>query len=111
MKLVLPLIPYAYSTRTAIFRLILLLNITAEHTLHSRVKDPITQNQDCCFSYNYIITVYINVLILSWNLKKIVGLSFSEFCFKHFVHFIVCYIATEQLFSTPTLNQVYVIQN
>ena len=28
---------------------ILLLNVTAEHTLHSRVKDSITQNQDCCF--------------------------------------------------------------
>ena len=40
----------AYSTSTAIFRLILLLNVTAEHTLHSRVKDSITQNQDCCFS-------------------------------------------------------------
>ena len=86
-------------------------NVTAEHTLHSRVKDPITQNQDCCFSYNYRITVNINVLILSWNLKKIVGLSLSEFCFKHFVHFIVCYIATEKLFPQPTLNQVNVIQN
>ena len=42
--------PYAYSTSTAIFRLILLLNVTAEHTLHSRVKDSITQNQDCCYS-------------------------------------------------------------
>ena len=28
----------------AIFRLILLLNINAEHTLHSRVKDSITHN-------------------------------------------------------------------
>ena len=35
---------YAYSKSTAIFRLILLLNITTENTLHSRVKDPITHN-------------------------------------------------------------------
>ena len=35
---------YAYSTSTAIFRLILLFNITPQCTLHSRVKDSITHN-------------------------------------------------------------------
>ena len=43
VKLVLPL-PNAYYTIAAIFRLILLLNITPEHNLHSRVKDFITHN-------------------------------------------------------------------
>ena len=37
-------LPYAYSTSTAIFRIILPLNIIPEHTLHSRVKDSITHN-------------------------------------------------------------------
>ena len=97
---------YAYSTSIAIFRLTLLLDITAEHTLHSRVKDSITQNQDCCFFKNYRITVYINVLIFSWNFKKIVGLSFSEFCFKHFVHFLCAILSNS--FPTATLNQVHV---
>ena len=47
--------------------------------------------------------------MLVLKFKQNCWIEFSEFCFKHFVHFIVCYIATEQLFSTPTLNQVYVI--
>ena len=43
-------LPYAYSTSLAIFRLILLCSVIADHNLHSRAKFSITQNQDCCFS-------------------------------------------------------------
>ena len=47
-------LPYAYSTSIAIFRLILLLNITPEHTLHSRVKDSITHNSTVILSSNFL---------------------------------------------------------
>ena len=47
------LLPYAYSTSTAIFRIILPLNIIPEHTLHSRVKDSITHNSTVIWSSNF----------------------------------------------------------
>ena len=42
-------LPYAYSTTTAIFRLIWLFKITPECILHSRVKDFVTQNSIVIF--------------------------------------------------------------
>ena len=47
------LLPYAYSTSTAIFRIILSLSIIPEHTLHSRVKDSITHNSIVIWSSNF----------------------------------------------------------
>ena len=47
------LLPYAYSTSTAIFRVILSLNIITKHTLHSRVKDVITHNSTVIWSSNF----------------------------------------------------------
>ena len=44
------LLPYAYSTSTAIF---LSLNIIPERTLHSRVKDSITHNSTVIWSSNF----------------------------------------------------------
>ena len=45
---------YAYSTSTAIFRLILLFNVTPQHTLHSKVKDFITQNSTVILSSKFL---------------------------------------------------------
>ena len=45
-------LPYAYSTSTSSI-LILLLNFTPEHTLHSRVKDSITHNSIVIWSSNF----------------------------------------------------------
>ena len=44
---------YAYSTSTGIFRVILLLDITPEHTLHSRVKSSITHNSIVIWSSKF----------------------------------------------------------
>ena len=41
---------YIFPTSKAIYKLKLQHKLTTEHTLHSRVKSSITQNQDCCFS-------------------------------------------------------------
>ena len=46
-------LPYACSTSTAIFRLILSLKDTPEHTLHSRVKDTITHISTIIYSSNF----------------------------------------------------------
>ena len=47
------LLPYAYSTSTAIFRIILSLSIIPEHTLHSRVKDSIIHNSTVMWFSNF----------------------------------------------------------
>ena len=46
-------LPYAYSTSTSIFRIILLLDIIPERTLHSRVKYSITHNAIVILSSNF----------------------------------------------------------
>ena len=52
------LLPYAYITSIAIFRLILLLNMAPEHTSHSKVNDSITHNLTVIFSKE---DLYVNV--------------------------------------------------
>ena len=44
---------YGCSTSTTIFRLIWLLKVTPEYTLHGIVKDSITQNSIVIFSLNF----------------------------------------------------------
>ena len=68
MKLVLPL-PYAYFVSTAIFRLILLLNITPEHTLHSRINDSITHNSTVICLQILKEDLYDNVNFLQFHDK------------------------------------------
>ena len=46
-------LPYAYSTSTTSFRLILLPNIITEHTLHSTVNNSITHNSIIIWSSNF----------------------------------------------------------
>ena len=46
-------LPYAYSTNTAIYRLIVLHNVTAEHTSHTRVKDSVTHKSTIILSSNF----------------------------------------------------------
>ena len=58
-------LPYAYSTSTAIFRLILLRNITPQRTLHSSVKDSITHNSTVIWSSNLMEDLYVNATFAS----------------------------------------------
>ena len=52
---------YAYSISVAIFKLILLLNIPPQHTLHSRVKDSITHNSIITWYQIIRQDLYVNV--------------------------------------------------
>ena len=49
------MVSHAYSTSTAIFILILLLNITLEHTLHSRVNSNF--KEDLYINANFASTL------------------------------------------------------
>ena len=70
---------YTYSTSTAIFRLILVCNITPQHTLNSRVKDSITQPSFClqiliedwCVNGNF-------ASIFLWKSNRILFMGFQS---------------------------------
>ena len=76
-------LPYACSTSTAIFRLIVSFKFILEHTLHSRVKDSIAHISIVIVHQILRENCYINVncdTIILWK-TIILVMSYAE-CFK-----------------------------
>ena len=110
MKLVLTFtLCILYNTSIAIFRLILLLNITPECTLHSRVKGSITHNSVVIFFLNFlrktcILKMWILFLHFYEKVAIILFMSYIEF-YNEFSELGLFTL----LMHIPTLNQVHVI--